>query len=163
MTYKNKTSPLIYVAASALLMASSFVTADASEAFLAAQSATVKTPKSTLSLNVTGMDKIEGQLMVALFDTEKAYEDDTPLKGEIVNVTSDSVKVKFSKLRIGDYAFKLFHDENGNGELDTDMLGIPSEPYYFSNDASDPFSAPEWDEARFLVPHGRITKDITLD
>ena len=144
-------------------MASSVVTADASEAFLAAQSATVKTPRSTLVLDVSGFERPQGQLMAALFDSEKSYRNDTPLKGTAEPVTGSKVKIKFSKLRIGDHAFKLFYDENGNGELDTDTFGIPSEKYYFSNDASDPFSAPEWDEAKFLIANGRTTKTIILD
>ena len=163
MTHTRKTNPLLYVAASALLMASSVVTADASEAFLAAQSATVKTPRSTLVLNVSGFESPRGQLMAALFDSEESYKNDTPIKGAAEAVTGDTVRLKFSKLRIGNHAFKLFYDENGNGELDTDSFGIPSEKYYFSNDASDPFSAPEWDEAKFLIANGRITKTITLD
>jgi len=163
MTHTCKTSPLLYVFASAILMASSVVTAEASEAFMAAQAATIKSPSSTLTLNISGFDAQEGQIMAALFNSEDDYESETPLKGEVVAVNGDTVRVQFNKLRIGDYAFKLFHDANGNGELDTDALGIPSEDYYFSNDASDPFSAPEWDEAKFRIPHGRVTKTISLD
>lgn len=163
MTYKHKTNPLIYVLASGALLVSSIASADASEAFMAAQAATIKSPSSTLTLNVSGFEAEQGQIMAALFDTEEAYESETPLKGEIVDVNGDTVKIQFNKLRLGDYAFKLFHDANGNGELDTDAFGIPSEDYYFSNDASDPFSAPEWDEAKFRIPHGRVTKTISLD
>jgi uncharacterized protein (DUF2141 family) len=163
MTQTRKTNPILYVAASALLLASSITTADASEAFMAAQAATIKTPNSSLTLDISGFDSREGQVMIALFDSEDDYEAETPLKGETVQVDKDTVRVTFNKLRMGEYAFKLFHDANGNGELDTDALGIPSEDYYFSNDASDPFSAPEWDEAKFRLPHGRVTKTIDID
>jgi uncharacterized protein (DUF2141 family) len=163
MTHTHKTNPIIYVAASALLLALSFTNAHASEAFMAAQAATIKTPSSTLTLNISGFDAREGQVMVALFNSEGDYEAETPLKGETVQVDADTISVKFNKLRMGEYAFKLFHDANGNGELDTDALGIPSEDYYFSNDASDPFSAPEWSEAKFRLPHGRITRTINMN
>lgn len=163
MPYQKKTSPFIYVAASTLLLATSLTTADASDAFMAAQAATVKSPKSTLTLEISGFDQTKGQVMVALFNNESGYEDEKPFRGETVAVSSNTVKVKFKKLHMGQYAFKLFHDANGNGELDTDGFGIPSEDYYFSNDASDPFSAPEWDEAKFRMPHGRVTKAINLE
>ena len=39
----------------------------------------------------------------------------------------------------GRYALSAFHDENDNGELDTNLLGIPSEGYGFGNDASAAF------------------------
>ena len=35
----------------------------------------------------------------------------------------------------GAYAVAAFHDENGNGKLDRNLLGLPTEPYAFSNDA----------------------------
>ena len=163
MTHTRKTNPIIYDAASTLLLAASFTNANSSEAFMAAQAATIKTPSSTLTLNISGFDASEGQIMVALFNSESDYEAETPLKGETVQVDADTITVKFNKLRMGEYAFKLFHDANGNGELDTDVLGIPAEDYYFSNDASDPFSAPEWSEAKFRLPHGRITRTINMN
>lgn len=100
--------------------------------------------------------------MVALFDSQAAYQSETPTRDSVVKVDSPSVTIDFHDLPLGDYAFKLFHDDNGNGELDTDFMGIPSESYYFSNDASDPFSAPEWAEAKFILRSGKTRHVVDL-
>ena len=33
------------------------------------------------------------------------------------------------------YAVRLYHDEDNDGELDTNMFGVPQETFGFSNDA----------------------------
>lgn len=135
----------------------------AASAFMKAQSATIASPSSSLVLTIDGFETQTGDVLVALFNSQESYAAETPLEGNTQKVDSRAVEVRFSGLPVGTYAFKLFHDVNDNGELDTDTLGIPSEPYYFSNDASDPFSAPEWEEAKFNVPYGQVTKVISLD
>lgn len=39
----------------------------------------------------------------------------------------------FSDLPSGEYAVVVFHDENDNGKIDHNFLGLPSEPLGFSN------------------------------
>lgn len=162
MAQARKTHPVIYALASALLMASSFTFADAKEASGPTQVGTLNMLSASLTLDVSGLETRNGQLMVALFDSEANYEAEIPLKGKIIQVSDDTVRVTFKHLRTGNYAFKLFHDANSNGKLDTNVWGIPSEDYYFSNDASNAFSAPEWGEAVFRLSHGPVTKAIDM-
>ena len=49
----------------------------------------------------------------------------------------------------GDYAFAFLHDEDDDGALDRDWIGIPSEGYGFSNDASPGLGPPSYESARF--------------
>lgn len=119
--------------------------------------------KASLKINVNGLEAQTGQVLIALFDSADGFEANTPLRDAAVDVEAADITISFSDLALGRYAFKLFHDVNGNGELDTDMLGIPSEPYSFSQDASDPFSAPEWDESKFSLRGGETVQTIMLD
>jgi len=43
--------------------------------------------------------------------------------------------VKIVNLPPGKYAVRYFHDENMNGNLDTNKMDIPTEGYGFSNNA----------------------------
>jgi len=43
------------------------------------------------------------------------------------------------------------HDLNGNGELDTNFVGLPQEPYGFSNNATANFGPPKWNDIRFQL------------
>ena len=55
----------------------------------------------------------------------------------------------FKKLRHKAYAIAVFHDLNSNGVLDKNPLGIPLEPYGFSRNARNTFSAPSFGQASF--------------
>ena len=134
--------------------------AKASE-FLAAQSHG-GTSTAALTVTVTGLDSDDGQIMVGLYDTESGFETEQEFMGQTKTVSGDSVSLTFDDLPVGRYAVKVFHDEDSDNALDTNVLGIPSEPYGFSNNASDPFSAPEWSEAEFMLPRGRMTQTIDL-
>lgn len=51
----------------------------------------------------------------------------------------------------GRYALTAFHDENGNGDLDTGLFGIPKEGYGFGNDAKATFGPPGFEAAAVTV------------
>jgi uncharacterized protein (DUF2141 family) len=58
----------------------------------------------------------------------------------------------------GEYAVKLYQDKNRNGKLDTvPLLGIPLEPYGFSNNARSAFGPPSYRAARFSVNQPETT------
>ncbi len=46
-------------------------------------------------------------------------------------------------------AIALLQDLNNNGKLDTNLLGIPKEPYAFSNNIKPVFSAPKFQQYSF--------------
>ncbi len=49
----------------------------------------------------------------------------------------------------GTYALACFHDENGNGKLDTNWLGIPNEGMVASNHAKGRMGPPKFEDAKF--------------
>lgn len=68
---------------------------------------------------------------------------------EVYPVTrTGTLEVGIPSLPAGDYAVACYHDVNGNGRIDKNLLGIPTEPYGFSNNARPRFRAPTWDEAK---------------
>ena len=54
------------------------------------------------------------------------------------------------------------HDENGNGELDANFVGIPREPWAFSNNARGNFGPPTWEDTKFEL-NGQATQTIELN
>jgi len=56
----------------------------------------------------------------------------------------------FEDIVPGTYAFAVIHDENMNGKLDTNSLGVPKEGYGFSNDAKTSLGAPSFSAASLL-------------
>ncbi len=63
-------------------------------------------------------------------------------KNEIV------VPVELAK---GEWAVALSQDTNDNGRMDRNFLGIPTEPYAFSNNVRPKLSAPKFEECKFMA------------
>jgi uncharacterized protein (DUF2141 family) len=59
------------------------------------------------------------------------------------------VEFSTTALPAGTYALRVMHDRNGNQTLDSNLVGMPTEPWGFSNNAAGSFGPPGWDDARF--------------
>jgi uncharacterized protein (DUF2141 family) len=68
----------------------------------------------------------------------------------------------FTQLPPGRYAAIVIHDENDNGRLDTNVWGVPTEGYGFSNDALGFLSAPSFDAAAVTVGFVDVSTAISL-
>jgi uncharacterized protein (DUF2141 family) len=68
----------------------------------------------------------------------------------------------FENMATGTYAIAAFLDENGNGKMDTNFLGIPREKYGFSNNARPLMRAANFKEASFIVGNKESTISIKL-
>ena len=84
--------------------------------------------------------------------------DDAPSYGSSVDIWSFGVMAWYLFTCTPPYAeymggsiIKLFLDLNGNGEMDTNFLGIPKEPFGFSNNAKGKLGPPSFDAAAFQV------------
>ena len=92
-----------------------------------------------------------GVVMVALYDSEEAYSGGRAVGQMRLDVAAGERTATFDGLPAGDYAAKAFHDVDGDGELNLNPFGIPTEPYAFSNNAVGHMGPASWDRARFPV------------
>lgn len=93
-----------------------------------------------------------GQVMVALFDSEAAYDGDgAPVRQAMIEVTGPTAEVRFADLPAGPYAARMFHDVDGDGQMAVNPFGLPTEPYGFSNNAVGNMGPASWERARFTV------------
>jgi len=90
---------------------------------------------ASLTVDVTAIEVQLGAIMLADYDAEGASNGSGPsVKTARIDVTGAEVSVTLDDLPPGRYAIKLYHDANGNGEHDTNMVGLPIEAYGFSGD-----------------------------
>ncbi len=103
-----------------------------------------------------------GMVMVALYDSAAAYDarSGTPVARTAISA-SGRVVATFENLPAGDYAVKAFHDVNGDGEMNTNPFGLPTEPYAFSNNAVGNMGPARWDRAHFAVS-GETAQTISI-
>ena len=76
---------------------------------------------------------------------------------------SSTVEIVFADLAPGTYGVSAFHDRDEDEELDTNLVGLPTEPYGFSNDARGSFGPPEFEDMSFSVGDEPVTIEITLE
>lgn len=108
--------------------------------------------QSSTNLKVTfdGLASDKGNLFVALYNQKENFLK-TEFKGEIIEIKNGKAMVVFKDLPKGVYAVSSFHDENNNGELDTNWVGIPNEPNACSNNATGSFGPPKFKDAKFSL------------
>lgn len=109
-----------------------------------------------LTIEVRDIPEPEGQLYVAFYASEADFLK-KPFTGFRVAVSDTTLVIPCQGLPAGEYAFSLFQDVNGNGQLDTGALGIPLEKYAFSNDAEGVMGPPSYKKCCFS-----LQKDTTL-
>lgn len=115
---------------------------------------TAKTaPLVSLQVTFTGVQPNKGPVRVALYHQASDFMVISKAKASQSLVVGGNTQLTytFEGLPPGQYAISSFQDLNNNGKLDKNFLGIPSEPYGFSNNARPKFRAPTWDEAAFLL------------
>ena len=114
-----------------------------------------------LSVKVEGIAKAQGTIMLGLFD-EATYNGDGMVAGANLTVEGGEVTASFSDLEPGEYAVRLYHDINDDGEMNTNPFGMPTEPYAFSNNAKGRFGPAKWDAAKFTVTAEGGVHTITM-
>jgi uncharacterized protein (DUF2141 family) len=104
-----------------------------------------------LVVEVTGFRNDNGQLLLRLYGSEAGFPTDgrRALRQLAEPIKGGRAVVDLSGLPFGSYAIGCVHDENGNGKLDTNLLGIPKEGVCASNDARGRRGPPRWSDARF--------------
>lgn len=105
-----------------------------------------------VTVTLDGIRAQTGVLRLALAGSAEAYDGKAaPVQATGAPPSGDTARFVFRDVAPGRYAVLVSHDENGNGAMDTNAIGMPLEGYGFSNNP-DVMRKPTWDEAAFDVP-----------
>jgi len=105
-----------------------------------------------VTLEVEGLDtsRLQGAtLMVAVFTEPTGWLRQSKLgqRFGIEAAASGKFTVVLKDMPDGPLAISLFQDANANGRLDMNAMGIPVEPFGFSNNAAGNFGPPKFEQA----------------
>jgi uncharacterized protein (DUF2141 family) len=114
-----------------------------------------------LTVDVAGLKDAKGQVMVAVYDRADNFLKQ-PMRAAMVAAQAGKVQLVISDLPAGDYAVTVFQDKNDNGALDTNPVGMPIEPYGFSNDAAGHYGPPSFEQARVRLAETGSRTTINL-
>ena len=115
----------------------------------------------TMILKVTGLRSEKGQVRIAVFNSSETWLGEQPVYSSTIKVDSQAVVWNIIDVPYGDYGIAAFHDENSNGKMDKNLLGMPKEPYGFSNNLRVTFRAPKWEKGKFAVRNP--TTEISIE
>jgi uncharacterized protein (DUF2141 family) len=126
----------------------------------------VQPPEANLiHVEVEGLRNSKGQVLCALFSSADGFpKNSAKASGRTkANISNGHAICEFPGVPPGTYAVSVFHDENSNGKLDTNFMGIPREGVGASNNAKGHLGPPRFDAAAFRFSGGRLELKIKVN
>ncbi|MEH6558135.1 MAG: DUF2141 domain-containing protein [Oceanicoccus sp.] len=117
----------------------------------------------TLTVVISSLESTDGHIMLRILAGEQEFD------GDVEAITSIKQRAlagdntfTVDNLPAGDYGLQIMHDKNSNGKLDSNFVGMPTEPWGFSNNATGNMGPPAWSDVKFGLS-GKVTQLITLN
>lgn len=105
-----------------------------------------------LEIALAGLRSTNGDVRLCIWHSPRRFPDGKcEDEGQQIIVRASQQVALTVPLAPGDYAVSLLHDENGNGKLDKNLLGIPKEGVGFSQNPRLAFGPPSYAATRFGV------------
>ena len=116
---------------------------------------------ANLRVVATNVKSDKGRLFVWVYDKKDDWlsDRDRTQKSVVIagNRVNDTVTVELL-LPEGEYALSIFQDENDNGKLESNFIGLPKEPAGLSNNLRPKFGPPKFKNAAFAVTVGALVE-----
>lgn len=120
----------------------------------------------TLTITIADIRESEGRLMIQVVNSEKGFEfseDSAAPQPVAISQLAEAGEMTFEvTLPPGIYGARVLHDLNGNGEMDSNFVGMPKEPWAFSNNATGRLGPAKWQDAKFEIS-GDTAVEIRLN
>lgn len=119
---------------------------------------------SNLTVEVQGLMGASGNICLTIFSRSEGFPSDgtKALKASCFPISQTPFSLTLDGLNAGNYAIALFHDENADGTLNTNLVGVPQEGFGFSNNPSIVSGPPNFSDATFFVAGQNTTIRIGM-
>ena len=123
-----------------------------------------ETQANMIRVDIDGLRSDRGQVLCALFSSAADFpkKTDKALAHARSAILEGHATCEFQSVPSGTYAVSVFHDENSNGKLDTNFMGIPREGVGASNNAKGHFGPPKFSAAAFQHSGGPTALKISI-
>lgn len=128
----------------------------------AALTVTAPATAAELAVTVSGVKNAAGQVRLALYDDPETFRDEAKAR-EVQSLPAQAGNVVFrlDGLEHRPCAIIVYHDEDGNGEMNRYMGMIPTEGYGLSTNPNI-YGKPEFAQAAFELSGKRTAIEIGL-
>jgi uncharacterized protein (DUF2141 family) len=127
--------------------------------FAKAQESTISEKGTTITITVP-TTATTGEIIAGLYN-EDTFMKAAPIKDATSKIENGKAVLSFTNVVSGTYGITLFHDTNGNKQMDFEANGMPKENYGVSNNVMN-FGPPQWSDAKFDVDNEPITMEIRM-
>ena len=120
-------------------------------------------PTGTLVIRIVGLGSGKAPIRVAVFNAAETWLHDAAASYKtILERGSGEPQWRIQDVPYGEYAVAVFEDKNRDGKVNRNFLGIPSEPYGFSNNARSSLGPAKWEDAKFVVTRATTELEIVV-
>ncbi len=128
-------------------------------AFMAVLATALPARAGDLIVEVTEIRNDRGLIRLALHNDPEEFPEGERFSGFDEPANAGSIVVTMKDIPAGRYAAALLHDENRDGKMNTNFIGLPLEGFGISRDARVLLGPPTFEAAAFDVPRDgtRIT------
>jgi len=134
---KNKTMKTVIKLVLTLIIGTVSLTLEAQDTF-------------QIKVKVNNAENNNGKIFLGLYNSEDNFLN-KQFKSSKSELNNNGCEIIFKNIPAGTYAVSVFHDENDNGKMDANFIGIPKEDYGCSNDAKGFMGPPKWEDAKFSL------------
>lgn len=120
--------------------------------------------QGTLHIQVDGLRSDQGKVRISLFSSADGFPGQTAKAIQLVEaeIRSKTAVAEITGVAFGSYALALIHDENNNGRMDGNFIGMPTEGVGTSNNPKPLFGPPSYQDAEFQHQSSMTELTITM-
>ncbi|MEO0373131.1 MAG: DUF2141 domain-containing protein [Cyanobacteria bacterium P01_A01_bin.17] len=118
---------------------------------------------TSLTVRVNGFRSQSGQLCLSLYSKAKDFPSSTSGAMQAQCLKAGTPTITFQNLSSGSYAVAVFHDANGDGTLNRNPIGIPTEGFGFSRNPRILTGPPAFSDSAVFVAGPGQNIDIKLN
>ena len=117
-----------------------------------------------LKITITNLGSDKAPVLLGLYGTENEFlnEKDTLKNYMFKPAGKNVITAEINDLEYGQYAFALFQDMDNDGKISRNFLGIPKDPYGFSNSFKPRLKAPSFNDCCFDYSEDQTTQEIEM-
>ncbi len=112
-----------------------------------------------LVVEVTDLRNDDGVVRLSLFSSAEGFpgEHERALQRAVVPIRGGKASHTFTGVASGTFAVAFVHDEDNDEKHDRNFMGVPTEGYGCSNNATQRLGAPRFEDAKFDVGEADVT------
>jgi uncharacterized protein (DUF2141 family) len=118
-----------------------------------------------LTIEISGLKEATGSVHIAVYSSDSTWLEEGAVLTRTVVIADaldgDLVRTDL-ELPMGEYAVSAYHDVDGNGELATNFIGLPSEPIAVSNNKFVKYMKPKYEDAVFTLGAEPVIQHIIM-